>query len=301
MIASLIRGLMTKMEWLRNYREGRAPRFPWRVRIPYVRNLIRHEARKHWPGGYIFLRRDLMAYVPRPVDAAAGYLLLKPYRPNAFVEILCKAGDTVIDVGANLGSWTLGAALAVGPAGRVIAVEPVPHVAEGLARSVEINRFRWVTVLRNACSDRIGEIAFSVERDNTVGSRSGLMPSDEKRTFQHITVPAVTLDSVVAAQQLSRVDVIKIDVEGFEEAVLKGATETLGRFNPVLFIETGHESPAQRAEVASLCRRFGYRIVGVTVGHGLVDAGWDEYLSRSGAFATGIVDMVLFAAERPPA
>jgi FkbM family methyltransferase len=286
---------MTKLAWVRDYRERRERRIPWRVRIPYVRNLIRNEARALWPGGYVFLRRDLMAYVPKPVDAASGYRLLKPYRPSAFIEILCKAGDTVIDVGANLGDWTLGAALAVGPAGRVLAFEPVPHVAEALARSAAINRFRWVTVFPSACSDRVGQVTYSVERENTAGSRLGTMPGDSGRTFEEIAVPSTTVDSVTTAERLSRVDLIKVDVEGFEEPVLRGAVETLGRFRPVLFLETGHESPERRIALADLCRGFGYRIAGVSLGGGLVDAGWDDYLGGSGAFAAGVADMVLLA------
>lgn len=296
MIASRLRRLMARLQWVRNYRKEREGRFPWTVRIPFVRDAIRREAHADWPGGTLFLQRDLMAYVPKPVDAIAGYRLLKPWRPSPYIEILCRAGDTVIDVGANLGEWTLGAALAVGPSGRVLAFEPVPHVAEALARSVAINRFRWASVVAKACADRAGEIDFSVERENTGGSRPGTIPSDAGRTFEHIRVSAVTLDSVVAAERLARVDVIKIDVEGFEGVVLRGAVETLGRFKPALFLETGHESREQRAALADLCRGLGYRIAGVALGHGLADAGWDDYLGQSGAFAIGMADMVLLAA-----
>ena len=107
---------------------------------------------------------------------------------------------------------------------------------------------------------------------------------------------AVTVDAAVADARLARVDVIKIDVEGFEEAVLRGAAETLGRFKPALFLETGHESPEQRAALASLCRGFGYRIAGVALGQGLAESSWDDYLGRSGAFEIGLADMVLLAA-----
>lgn len=295
-MAKRVRSLMTKLEWVRNYRESREQRFPWRVRVPYVRDLIRREAHALWPGGYIFLRRNLMTYVPRPVDAAAGYRLLKPYRPSAFAEVLCRTGDTVIDVGANLGDWTLGAALAVGPGGRVLAFEPVPHVAEALTRTVAINRLRWVTVFAKACSDLVGETALSVERENTTGSRLGVMANDLERTFEQIKVPSVTVDRVAAAERLSRVDVLKIDVEGFEEAVLRGSVETLAKFKPTLFLETGHEPAEKRTALAELCRGFGYRIAGVSFGNGLADADWDAYLARSGAFEIGIADMVLLPA-----
>src|SRR5437763_1234722 len=89
-----------------------------------------------WPGGFALHRTGDLVYVPRPLDARGRHALLHPPQVHPAVLRFVQPGSVVIDVGANLGEWTIPFARAVGPAGRVIAIEPgPPRFSTGIARS----------------------------------------------------------------------------------------------------------------------------------------------------------------------
>jgi FkbM family methyltransferase len=281
--------LASRMEELRLYRKHksavtRGRGFGWKIRLPFFRNMIRHEAQNSWPGGYIPVAKDLIMYIPKEVDASAGYLLLKPYEHDPIATLLCKPGETVIDVGANMGRWTAAAALAVGQSGRVIAIEPIPRLATAISKTCMLNKFHWVTVINAAASDKTGEEIFSIEQENSGGSRLGKMQDDRTRTFEQAMVKTITIDQCVEIQKLETLGQIKIDVEGFENQVIAGAAETLRRFTPCLVIETGHENTKARSDIASVLQVLNYAIVGVPVGQALLEASWDDYLNKRGNF-----------------
>jgi FkbM family methyltransferase len=144
----------------------------------------------------------------------------------AFISTI-RPGDTVFDVGAAHGYYTLLSAKLVGPAGRVVAFEPSPQNAAYLRAHVQRNRLSNVTIRPEAISDFVGELRFQIG----MGSGTG-------RIDQHgsLTVPALTLDQAVA--ELGCVpQALKIDVEGAELTVLAGARTLLQSF-PTLFLST---------------------------------------------------------------
>jgi FkbM family methyltransferase len=133
------------------------------------------------------------------------------------------AGGVVLDVGANVGAYALLFGRWVGPTGRVIAVEPAPESCAGLRRHVELNGLgAIVSVVAAAASDNCGEVDFLLVGEGT----SRMAAAGESGPVARVRVPAVTIDELCARHGL-KPDVIKIDVEGFELAVLKGARETL--------------------------------------------------------------------------
>ena len=292
-----LRKLLSDLALVRRYRAARAQRLPFRIRLPFVRDRIRRQAHDDWPGGYVFGESGDIFHVPRPVDNIGGYLLLKPVRRVPIVGAICQPGEVVADVGANAGGWTISAARAVGPGGRVLAFEPVPRIAESLRRTVRVNRLRQVRVFELALAETTGTRAFSVERENPGGSRLDTMENRPGRTFDAITVKAARLDDIAAAENLQRLDLVKIDVEGFEHGVLSGARETLARLAPAIYMETGHETAERRAGTAALLQELRYEIVGVMIGDGIIEAGWREYERREGVFeAFPLGDMLLMPA-----
>ena len=293
-MANRIRDLFRDLALLRRYRAEKAARMPFRIRLPFIRDNLRHEAHEQWPGGYVFNDAGDLVHVPKPVDVMGGYRLLKPSGRHLVIGAVCRPNDVVVDVGANVGDWTLAAARVVGAGGRVLAFEPVPHIAESLRKTVRANRLQQVKVFELALAEAGGSREFSVERENTGGSRLDAMSNDPRRTFDSITVKTARLDEIAAAEKPQRLDLIKIDVEGFEHAVLSGAVETLKRFKPVLFMETGHETAERRAGTHALLSRLGYGIVGVMFGEGMVEATWDDYGQRKGVFQDlALADMLL--------
>lgn len=155
-------------------------------------------------------------------------------------------GSVCFDIGANFGLYTLTFAAAVGPAGRVFSFEPLPG-----PRAVLVRTLRWlgvenVTVSDQALGDRrgVGAISLPVRRGLPVHGRAfitdeatGLGPNAEFGAEQRLSVGLSTLDTVVRAAGLERVDLVKIDVEGYEPAVLHGAEWTLAERRPTLLLE----------------------------------------------------------------
>jgi len=148
-------------------------------------------------------------------------------------------GDTFIDVGAHEGYCSLKAARVVGPSGHVIAIEANPEMVRTLRGNIQASGTGVVTVVPVACSDSESTLdLFVAEHSNSGNSslseRNASLAGTVRATYH---VPARSLDAILQESRLLRVDVVKIDVEGAELLVLKGAEETLVRSRPILFVE----------------------------------------------------------------
>lgn len=142
-----------------------------------------------------------------------------------WVRRLLRPGDHVLDVGANVGFFTLLAAHEVGPQGRVLAFEPVPHNIAVLRRNLEINGVTCVEVRPAAAGAHDGEISIGLDHpDPDETGVSGHYTEGGSRDA--ITVPVVTVDGALAAEA-PRLRLAKIDVEGAEPRVLAGMERTL--------------------------------------------------------------------------
>ncbi len=140
-----------------------------------------------------------------------------------------REGMTVMDVGANIGVYALLAARTVGPTGKVYAFEPVPEIFTQLQEHIALNNATNIIPVPIALADKKGTAKMSV-----AGGMSSLFRHE---TSRFIEVPLERLDDFVAEQGIERVDAIKIDVEGAELAVIKGADKTLRQHKPLLMVE----------------------------------------------------------------
>ncbi len=148
------------------------------------------------------------------------------------IENLLDHGMTVIDVGANHGLFSMEAAHLIGPTGRIDAFEPAPETRSLLERNLRANGLeRIVRVVPSALAAERGTARLRIHRD-----LSGLNTlADDDITWNHrilradtvIEVPLMTLDDHADAETLDHIDFLKIDVEGFELAVLRGARRLL--------------------------------------------------------------------------
>lgn len=147
----------------------------------------------------------------------------------------CRSGDTVVEVGANVGAHTVSLAQAVGPAGRVIAIEPQPVVFQRLCANVALNNFLNVVTWNCGCGAAETTMAVPMMDYDAEGNFGGiaLQDLDEKTPSRPIAVKR--LDDV--ARDCARIDLLKIDVEGMELEVLGGATETIRAHRPVIYLE----------------------------------------------------------------
>jgi len=146
---------------------------------------------------------------------------------------------TVIDVGAAGGAHTFVAAHVVGPGGRVVAIEARSGSARILRGWRRVLGADHVTVVTGAAGARPGELTLRVP---LVPTRSHPHGGDDGTLLARLpaatrSVGVTTIDHVVASHHLDRVDLLKVDVEGGESAVLDGATRTLAEHRPILLLE----------------------------------------------------------------
>ena len=134
-----------------------------------------------------------------------------------------------IDIGANVGIYTIYAALRAGPDARIIAVEPHPLALERLRCNVLLNKLTNVTIEPVAVHERSGTVAFKTDRQNM--GNSSILFDRSTAGGELIEVPSESLIDLVAKFGLTRIDAIKIDVEGAEDLILfpffAGAPEAL--------------------------------------------------------------------------
>jgi len=173
-----------------------------------------------------------------------------------FVLGLLKPGMSFVDIGANIGWFTVQAADRVGPQGHVTAFEPRPTTGHWLKRSIEDNAFSERAEIYNcAVGPRAGEIhiGYSRDTDNPGGTWSLLNEKLEARfrtgNAVMIRVPMVALDEVVGDR---RVDVIKIDIEGAEPAAMAGSSRILSTNRPIVVSEI---NPALLEQVSNVSAR----------------------------------------------
>ena len=197
------------------------------------------------------------------------------YEPNEFCLLsrLLKLGLTFIDIGANMGLYTLFAAHRVGESSCVLAIEPSTREMQTLKDNVEQNAFGNVRLYPTALSDGASEVELLVARlqnsgHNTLGAFGYNTTLDHKEKAR-----AMRLDELVQSETLSRVDVVKMDIEGAELAALRGAGETLERFRPVVLLELSDRAPHHQsstsADVLALLTQHGYRFFGFAVDTGV--------------------------------
>lgn len=158
-------------------------------------------------------------------------------------------GSTVWDIGANVGLFTLPAALGVGPGGRVVAFEPFPPNLDHLDRHLALNGLTNVTVVPAAVGAEAGWLTMSE------GSSPSEFHADPAGTWR---LPAITLDAWRRETGAGAPAVVKIDVEGAEAEVLAGGAETFAECHPVFFLAL--HSEAARMTCGDFLTRWGYRI-----------------------------------------
>lgn len=159
------------------------------------------------------------------------------YAATSVFKSFLRAGVIVADIGANLGEYSIVAGHVVGPAGRVIAVEPNPAVRERLERNVQLNALTNVTIMATAFSDTNGKAELHVPDGDW-----GLGTLDPRAAGDVFSVPTRMLDDVMTELALPSLDVIKIDVEGHEVSVFRGGRRTLAAHHPAVLYEGGAET-----------------------------------------------------------
>jgi len=155
------------------------------------------------------------------------------YNPHVIkiLESFISPGDVIIDVGANVGAISLVASALASKEGRVIAIEPGPLNVNRLSRTISRNNVSNVHLVKCGISDKKGVMQWKLDRGNLGNARLVEEDGDEE-------VNVDTLDNLVNNLNIPIVSFIKIDVEGMELSVFKGAINTLRQYKPSILFET---------------------------------------------------------------
>jgi FkbM family methyltransferase len=224
---------------------------------PRTRERLSSEKPHGWPvdgfnclvrarhGAMLFNRNDI--YIGRSIE------LYGEFSEDEVVLFsrLVRAGDTVLEAGANIGAHTVPLANLVGRQGTVFAFEPQRLVFQTLCANVALNSLTNVHCRQEALGAEPGEIMVPYLDANATTNFGGLGLGSYARGDR---VPLVTIDSL----NLTACRLIKIDVEGMEQAALRGATETIARYQPILYVENDREDKS--ASLIEYIQSFGYRL-----------------------------------------
>ncbi len=210
-------------------------------------------------GRYSDAERGFVMLLPPRLKAAGStgvYIQRRYYEPGfEYLHKLLGPGDVMLDCGANLGLYALASAGIVGPRGRIVAVEPLPHCARTLARSATESGFANLTVCEAAISDTEGTAELDISTGDTSASIVHRRAGEGQRT---LTVDTVSLDGLVRRQGLDRVDLVKLDVEGAEDLALTGGQQLLERDRPTIVIEVWNPAAPTIRRSEDILRAAGY-------------------------------------------
>ena len=243
---------------------------------------MEREWRRHLPLGEkgLVVARWLQPFVPVWMQVEPGIeMLLDPndlvsqviLRTGTWEQASWRAlqkylqpGATFVDVGAHIGYYSLQAAVTVGASGRVLAVEPNPETLRKLRGNVAASHAWVITVVPVACADSESTLDLFAGPSTNTGetSLSRANASQDRPSTATYRVRARPLDSIIRESGVSRVDAVKIDVEGAELMVLKGAKDTLDRFHPIVLVEVVddqlREMGASSAQLIAYMQAHGY-------------------------------------------
>lgn len=207
-------------------------------------------------------RKGGLAFLPSFVPRSTEMI-----REEKFIAALDLTGETVYDIGADQGIYTLFFARKVGPNGRVITFEPNPISYSHVVTNVQLNNFPNVEVRNVAIGETPGKLTFAFPaKDPGRGSADELIREQilKEPGSRAVEVDVETLDKLITAAGLPPPTFAKIDVEGFELQVLRGMSNTLKNQRPRLFIEIHGADMKAKVEnilqVGSFLLDRGYKI-----------------------------------------
>jgi FkbM family methyltransferase len=155
---------------------------------------------------------------------------------RSIIKKYVKENESVIEIGSNIGSFTMAFSKTVGPKGRVFAFEAIPETAQNLSLNLKINNIQNVTLFNKAASDKAELLTFRIPDHGKNHSMASSQWHKNDDSVQIINVEAVAIDDVDEIS-MYKPSFVKIDVEGGEAFVLRGMSKLIKECRPVIFVE----------------------------------------------------------------
>ena len=172
-----------------------------------------------------------------------------------------KGGDIFVDIGTNIGLFSLLASKIVGNEGKVICYEPAPSTFARLIENVKINNFNNIDTRNIGLSDKRDELTFYTSK-NGYDAWNSFAPSQDNKLESSIQVPVTTLDVELKDIDKLKIKLVKIDVEGWEKFVLFGGKDFFMNFNPIVIVEFTEENTFNAGypvhDIYDIMQDFGY-------------------------------------------
>ncbi len=251
-----------------------------RLTIYRNRRTMKPEKFKAWKDRYyfdlLFGQKDEIPYTIAPglqmmfhKESKLSFEIFKGFEEDEldFLQRYLKPGGCFIDVGANVGLFSLYAAKSLGPNGRIMAFEPSSNTANKFRKNLELNKITGVEIVQKGLSFEPGRLKLMVAEEGYDAFNSFAAPS-MGGTAATEEVEVTTLDAFAAEKSLrpAEVDLMKIDVEGWELSVLKGGRDFFTSPDaPVLLVEftetNARNAGTSCAELSAyLTRELGYKL-----------------------------------------
>jgi len=169
---------------------------------------------------------------------------------NHFSRIVLKGSDkpVIFDVGANIGLMSIPFSK-INKKGQVYAFEALPQCIHLLENNIKRNSIKNVQIIKKAVSSSPGILEINLPSGMNIANAFISQSSfDEKLSMDKIPVEAITLDEFVGSSDIKKIDLMKIDVEGWEEHVLSGAEKSIQKFKPCCIIEFNVTPVGEKSE-----------------------------------------------------
>jgi FkbM family methyltransferase len=231
------------------------------------------------PEGHDFLFRKFLGRFSVLIDAKYPIeiaMIWNRYEPEltSVIRKCVPVGGTAFDIGGNVGAITLALADKVGHAGRVYSFEPGPVIFGRLVNNLNLNPDLKEVVFPQmlGLSDEEGSLMY-YELGHYRGDGVLYPPDGTWEYHESFQVNVTTIDLFTSRQDIRRIDFMKIDVEGMEQAVLRGGLKTISAFRPILYLETLVEmGPGNFSGVEGILKPMGYEMFKVNSDGGLLPA-----------------------------
>lgn len=173
------------------------------------------------------------------------------------VRRLLRPGQTMVDIGAHVGWLSLIAAHAVGPGGRIVAVDPQPYNCNKVLTNAAANGFQNILTVCAAAADQSGHMTLA-NQSATDKARLTLAGGGMNDTGQRFLVPTFSVPDLMAATDVAHIHLLKVDVEGFELPVFRGAAAVLSKVDAIIFEVLPEEDAGDRDTLFALLEGHGF-------------------------------------------
>ena len=209
-----------------------------RVILHYMYVATKKQQQKNSDSFIVNVNGYKLAVIPGDLGISSELLMFKTHEPltTKLLSKELKRGMTCLDVGGNIGYYTLLESDIVGDSGKVIAIEPSPPNFQHLKKNLEIQHSKNVDAYNFAAGDKDGSVNFLVYKES---NGSFTIPDGETTNLpgELIKVTAKRIDTFLDELKINHVDFVRMDVEGYESHIIQGMKNTIKKSSPMFQIE----------------------------------------------------------------